>query len=112
YSLRRPKRPIVTSIPSRVRLPRDSLMADVWRFFGAWNLEFGTFQNIIPPVNLTHWQWTLLAAGAFLVGMSKTGFAGLGVLGVALFAIILPARESTGTLVPLLVCADFFGVAI
>jgi len=75
-------------------------------------LEFGTFQNIIPPVNLTHWQWTLLAAGAFLVGMSKTGFAGLGVLGVALFAIILPARESTGTLVPLLVCADFFGVAI
>lgn len=61
-------------------------------------------------MNLTHWQWTLLAAGAFLVGMSKTGFAGLGVLGVALFAITLPARDSTGALVPLLVCADFFGV--
>jgi uncharacterized membrane protein YfcA len=62
-------------------------------------------------VNLTHWQWTLLAAGAFLAGMSKTGFAGLGVLGVALFANVLPARYSTGALLPVLVCADFFGVA-
>ena len=67
--------------------------------------------SIIPPVNLTPWQWTLLAVGAFFVGMSKTGFAGLGVLGVAIFANVLPARDSTGALVPLLVCADFFGVA-
>ena len=64
-----------------------------------------------PPVHLDPWQWTLLAAGAFLVGMSKTGFAGLGVLGVAFFANVLPARYSTGALLPLLVCADFFGVA-
>jgi len=64
-----------------------------------------------PPVNLTHWQWTLLAAGAFFSGMSKTGFAGLGVLGVAFFANALPARYSTGALLPVLVCADFFGVA-
>jgi uncharacterized membrane protein YfcA len=63
-------------------------------------------------VNLSPWQWTLLALAAFLAGMSKTGFAGLGVLGVAIFANILPARYSTGALLPLLVCADFFGVAI
>ena len=42
--------------------------------------------------------------------MSKTGFAGLGVFSVAIFANILPARYSTGALLPLLVCADFFGV--
>jgi len=64
------------------------------------------------PVNLSPWQWTLLAAAAFLVGMSKTGFAGLGVLGVAFFANALPARDSIGALLPLLVCADFFGVGI
>ena len=63
-------------------------------------------------MNLSHWQWTLLALAAFLAGMSKTGFAGLGVLGVAIFANVLPARYSTGALLPLLVCADFFGVAI
>ena len=62
-------------------------------------------------MNLESWQWTLLAAGAFFTGLSKTGIAGLGVLAVALFANALPARDSTGALLPLLICADFFGVA-
>ena len=61
-------------------------------------------------VNLTAWQWTLLALGAFATGLSKTGMAGLGVLTVALFANALPARASTGALLPLLLCADVFGV--
>jgi uncharacterized membrane protein YfcA len=42
--------------------------------------------------------------------MSKTGFAGLGAFSVAIFANILSARYSTGALLPLLVCADCFGV--
>ena len=62
-------------------------------------------------MNLEPWQWALLATGAFFTGLSKTGIAGLGVLSVALFANALPARDSTGALLPLLVCADFFGVA-
>ena len=62
-------------------------------------------------MNLEHWQWASLAVGAFITGLSKTGIAGFGVLAVALFANVLPARESTGALLPLLVCADLFGVA-
>jgi uncharacterized protein len=62
-------------------------------------------------MQLTEWQWTLLALGALVTGLSKTGIAGLGVLAVALFANALPARESTGALLPLLLCADVFGVA-
>lgn len=62
-------------------------------------------------MHLTNWQWTLLAVGALVTGLSKTGIAGLGVLSVALFANALPARESTGALLPLLLCADVFGVA-
>ena len=62
-------------------------------------------------MNLTVWQWTLLALGAFFTGLSKTGIAGLGVLTVGLFANALPARASTGALLPLLLCADVFGVA-
>lgn len=62
-------------------------------------------------MHLQPWQWALLAIGAFFSGLSKTGIAGLGVLSVALFANALPARESTGALLPLLVCADLFGVA-
>jgi uncharacterized protein len=63
-------------------------------------------------VDLTAWQWLLLGAGAFATGLSKTGVAGLGVLSVALFANALPARASTGALLPLLLCADVIGVAV
>lgn len=62
-------------------------------------------------MHLAAWQWALMSAGAFVTGLSKTGIAGLGVLAVALFANALPARESTGALLPLLLCADVFGVA-
>jgi uncharacterized membrane protein YfcA len=62
-------------------------------------------------VNLSSWQWTILALGAFFTGLSKTGIAGAAVLTVALFANVLPARESTGALLPLLLCGDVFGVA-
>lgn len=58
------------------------------------------------------WQWMLLALGALATGMSKTGVPGLGVLTVGLFANALPARESTGALLPLLIAGDFIGVSI
>ncbi len=66
---------------------------------------------MMRPVYLSSWQWAFLALGAFVTGLSKTGIAGLGVLSVALFANALPARSSTGALLPLLLCADVFGVA-
>ncbi len=62
-------------------------------------------------MDLTFAQMTLLTLGAFFTGLSKTGIAGVSVLSVALFANALPARESTGALLPLLLCADLFGVA-
>jgi uncharacterized membrane protein YfcA len=62
-------------------------------------------------MTLTLWQWAILALGAFFTGLSKTGISGVAVLTVALFANALPARESTGALLPLLVCGDIFGVA-
>jgi len=66
----------------------------------------------LRQVNLSFWQWLLLGLGSFFTGLSKTGVAGLGVLPVALFANALPARASTGALLPVLLCADFFGVAL
>jgi uncharacterized membrane protein YfcA len=62
-------------------------------------------------MHLTVWEWTLLGFGAVFTGLSKTGLPGLGVLTVALFANVLPARASTGALLPLLLCADVFGVS-
>jgi len=61
-------------------------------------------------VHLTYWQWFWLALAAFCSGLAKTGIAGLGILPIALFANVLPARESTGAILPLLLCGDLFGV--
>ncbi len=54
--------------------------------------------------------WGLLALGALIVGFSKTGIAGIGALAVAIFANVLPARESTGVVLPLLIAADVVAV--
>jgi uncharacterized protein len=61
--------------------------------------------------DLQPWQWALMALGAFLAGVSKTGITGIGVFSVAIFANVLPARASTGVILPLLVCADVVAVA-
>lgn len=54
------------------------------------------------------WQWTLLALGAAVAGFSKTGIPGTSILFVALFANIMPARQATGIVLPLLIVADVF----
>jgi uncharacterized protein len=57
-------------------------------------------------------QQALLVAGAVCVGFSKTGVSVAASVAVALFAAALPARESTGTLLPLLVLGDVLAVAL
>lgn len=56
------------------------------------------------------WVWILAALAALCVGLSKTGFGGLGIVSVSLFAQLFPAKESTGALLPLMIFADFFAV--
>ncbi|TJZ55902.1 sulfite exporter TauE/SafE family protein [Streptomyces piniterrae] len=51
-----------------------------------------------------------LVLAALLVGVSKTAVSGVGALSVALFAAVLPARESTGALLPLLLVGDVLAV--
>jgi uncharacterized membrane protein YfcA len=63
-------------------------------------------------VSLDLWQWAIAAFGAAMVGLGKTGIAGMGVLSVAIFATILPARESVGILLVILISADFVAVAV
>lgn len=52
----------------------------------------------------------LLALGAVVVGISKTALPGAGTVAVALFAAALPARESTATLLLLLIVGDMFAL--
>ncbi len=61
-------------------------------------------------LSTTGWAVALLAA--WLVGASKTGLSGAVTLAVVLFASIIPAREATGALLPVLICADFIAVGM
>ncbi len=56
-------------------------------------------------------QWALVVVALLLVGAAKTSFSGLGVVAVALFALALPARASTGALLPMLLLGDVLAVA-
>jgi uncharacterized protein len=59
---------------------------------------------------LVWWQWVLVFLAAFLVGVSKTGINGLGIVAVAIAASALPARESVGALLLTLIGGDIFAV--
>jgi uncharacterized membrane protein YfcA len=61
-------------------------------------------------VNLEPWQLALAFLGALLVGVSKTGVAGLGMLFVVIFANVIPAREASGLVLPLLIFGDAVAV--
>lgn len=57
------------------------------------------------------WQWAIAVAAALVVGVSKTGISGLGMLAVVLFAQIMPAKQATGIVLPLLCFGDLAAVA-
>jgi uncharacterized membrane protein YfcA len=60
--------------------------------------------------HLETWQWALAGLGAFLIGLSKTGIGGIGILAVTIFSSVFPARGSVGLVLVLLICADVVAV--
>jgi uncharacterized protein len=57
-------------------------------------------------------EWAWLAVASLIVGVSKTGIAGSGIISVVMFALLLPGRAATGALLPLLITADLIAVAM
>jgi uncharacterized membrane protein YfcA len=55
-------------------------------------------------------QWGLAIVGALAIGLAKTGLGGLGMLAVVIFANLMPAREASGVVLPMLVFADVVAV--
>lgn len=56
-------------------------------------------------------QWILAVLGAVMVGMSKTGVAGLGALAVALFVhVFASSKQASGLVLPLFVLGDCVAV--
>lgn len=60
---------------------------------------------------MTPWlAWLLLGLAALCIGLSKTAIGGLGSVAVAIFASVLPTKESTGAILLLLIIADVVAV--
>ncbi len=63
-------------------------------------------------MDTTPWLWIAGAASAFVSGLGKTGIPGIGILPIALFALLFPARASVGIILPLLICGDLVAVSL
>jgi uncharacterized membrane protein YfcA len=66
----------------------------------------------VTLTELSPLAWVLLATGAMVVGFAKTAVGSAGALAVVAFAAVLPARESTGALLPLLCVGDLVAVRV
>ncbi|MGW1543293.1 sulfite exporter TauE/SafE family protein [Streptomyces sp. NPDC002309] len=60
--------------------------------------------------HITGWEFAALAFAALLVGFSKTAVSGANTVSLAVFAAVLPARASTGVLLPILIAGDVLAV--
>jgi len=54
--------------------------------------------------------WTVLAVGAMLFGLTKTGIPGISILAVVLMASVMDPKQSVGLVLPLLITGDIFTV--
>jgi len=59
---------------------------------------------------LSLYQWLLVILCGMLIGMSKTGLSGAGLLVVPVFAGIFGGKPSAGLVLPMLIVADIFAV--
>jgi uncharacterized protein len=54
--------------------------------------------------------WLLALCAASIIGCSKTGLPGISMISVAIFAELLPSRQASGMVLPLLLFADLVAV--
>ena len=61
-------------------------------------------------IDLSSTDWVVAALSGLLLGFSKTGMPGAGILAIPLMASILPAKVSTGIVLPMLIMGDVVAV--
>jgi len=69
-----------------------------------------TFIEILQSYHLSTLQWIAIAFAVFLLGISKSGIKGLGIVLVIILAFVFGEKASTGILLPMLIAADIMAV--
>ena len=70
----------------------------------------GAYLEILQSYNLSTFQWIAISMAIFLLGASKSGIKGIGVIIILILAFVFGEKASTGILLPMLVCADIIAV--
>jgi uncharacterized membrane protein YfcA len=60
--------------------------------------------------SLSYLDWSLAIIASFLLGISKSGLKGIGIIIVTIFALVFGSKISTGVIMPLLVVGDIFAI--
>ena len=66
--------------------------------------------EILNPLNISPVVWLLTLASAFLVGLSKSGIKGIGMVTIPLMVYLYGAQASVGILLPILVFGDIMAL--
>ncbi|WP_341216731.1 sulfite exporter TauE/SafE family protein [uncultured Wocania sp.] len=69
-----------------------------------------SYLEILHSYNLTALQWIAIGFAVFLLGLSKSGIKGIGIIIVVILAFVFGEKTSTGILLPMLIVADIFAV--
>ena len=72
--------------------------------------SFLTHLEILQSYNLNALQWVAIGFAVFLLGLSKAGIKGIGIIIVVILAFVFGEKASTGVLLPMLIIADIFAV--
>ncbi|MEP1487847.1 MAG: sulfite exporter TauE/SafE family protein [Algibacter sp.] len=69
-----------------------------------------SYIEILQSYNLSIIQWVSICFAGFLLGVSKSGIKGIGIVIVLILAFVFGEKASTGILLPMLICADIIAV--
>lgn len=69
-----------------------------------------SYLEILQSFNLTVLQWFAIGFAVFVLGLSKSGIKGIGIIIIIILAFVFGEKASTGILLPMLICADILAV--
>ncbi|WP_042241901.1 sulfite exporter TauE/SafE family protein [Jejuia pallidilutea] len=67
--------------------------------------------ELLQSHNLSIFQWVAVFLAAFILGFSKSGIKGIGIIIILILAFVFGEKASTGILLPMLISADIIAVS-
>lgn len=68
------------------------------------------YTELLQSFNLSLLQWLSIGLAGFILGISKSGIKGVGIIIILILAFIFGEKASTGILLPMLIFADIIAV--